>query len=168
MSPVTRKSVKITARLYGSPALPAVWRTSAVTKAPHANKAFMVVAADPLSLIALKPPSKFGAYAVVDWMQWFGVPMWAGGPAAVYLATSLKQVRRMPGRLIGESLDRLGNPTFRLTLQTREQHIRLDKATSNVYTAQVLLANMAAMYAMLPSEFTVSPNCSRVSWRSPE
>ena len=68
MSPVTRKSVEITARLYGSPALPAVWRTSAVTKAPHANKAFMVVAADPLSLIALKPPSKFGAYAVVDWI----------------------------------------------------------------------------------------------------
>ena len=121
---------------------------SAVAKALHANKAFKVVAADPLSLFALKPPSEFGADAVVGWMQWFGVPMWAGGPAAAYLATSLKQVRRMPRRLIGESLDRLGNPTFRLTLQTQEQHIRLDKTTSNVCTAQVLLANMAAMYAV--------------------
>ena len=108
----------------------------------------MVVAADPLSLVALKPPSDFGADVVVGWMQWFGVPMWAGGPAAVYLATSLKQVRRMPGRLVGESLDRLGSPVFRLTLQTQEQHIRLDKATSNVCAAQVLLANMAAMYAV--------------------
>ena len=154
MSPVTRKSVKMVAELCNGTAL---WIPdtmslledySAVAQALHANKAFMVVAADPLSLIALKPPSEFGADAVVGWMQWFAVPMWAGGPAAVYLATSLKQVRRMPGRLIGELLDRLGNPTFRLTLQTREQHIRLDKATSNVCTAQVLLANMAAMYAV--------------------
>merc|ERR1719408_625120 len=108
----------------------------------------MVIAADPLALIAAKPPSEMGADIVVGSMQRFGVPMWFGGPSAAYLATSLKQVRRMPGRIIGESLDRLGNAGYRLTLQTREQHIRLDKATSNVCTAQVLLANMAGMYAL--------------------
>jgi len=114
----------------------------------HKNGAHFVVASDPLALVSVKPPSSFGADVVVGSMQRFGVPMWFGGPAAAYMATSKKQVRRMPGRIIGESLDRHGNPAYRLTLQTREQHIRLDKATSNVCTAQVMLANMAAMYAV--------------------
>ena len=89
----------------------------------------------------LKPPSEFGAYAVVGWMQRFGVPMLAGGPAAVYLVTSLKQVHRMPGRLIEESLDRLGNPTFRLALQTQEQHIRLDEGQLTTDTADLKMTD---------------------------
>ncbi|KAF4704740.1 hypothetical protein FOZ63_020257 [Perkinsus olseni] len=108
----------------------------------------LAVAADPLALTVCKPPSDMGAQVVVGTMQRFGVPMWYGGPAAGYLATTTPNTRRMAGRLVGISEDGQGNPAYRLTLQTREQHIRLNKATSNVCTAQALLANMSAMYAV--------------------
>ena len=114
----------------------------------HDAKGKLCIAADPLALTVCTPPSEFGADAVVGTMQRFGVPMWYGGPHAGFLATKLSEVRRMPGRLIGESSDAENQKALRLTLQTREQHIRLDKATSNICTSQALLANMSAMYAV--------------------
>ena len=114
----------------------------------HENKGKLCVAADPLALTICKPPSEFGADAVVGTMQRFGVPMWFGGPHAGFLAAKSSDIRRLPGRLIGQSVDAEGQKALRLTLQTREQHIRLDKATSNICTSQALLANMSAMYAV--------------------
>ena len=111
---ITRKSVTMIAELRnGTEDYSAEAKAATATAVALDTKTFMVVVADPLSLAALKPPSKSGVDSVVDWMQWFGAHIGTGGPAAVYLVTSLKQVHRMPGRLVGESLDRLGNLTFR-------------------------------------------------------